>query len=103
MQEVVTWTYKKTFSGKFNRNERSVKSEYDYSSVTDENKNPPDLKFYENGELHLERAYTNSNSYSEKLYFEDGFSVEVVYENGVKKTEIIYINGKEQRRREFEH
>lgn len=103
MQEVVTWTYKKTFSGKFNRNERSVKSEYDYSSVTDENKNPPDLKFYENGELHLERAYTNSNSYSEKLYFEDGFSVEVVYENGVKKTEIICINGKEQRRREFEH
>lgn len=103
LQEVVTWTYKKTFSGKFNRNERSVKSEFDYSSVTDENNLPPNLKFYENGELHLERNYKNQNSYSEKLYFEDGFSVEVVYEGGVKKTEIIYINGKEQRRREFEH
>lgn len=102
-QEIVTWTYKKTLSGRFNRNERSVKTVFDYSSVTEENKLPPNLKFYENGELHLERKYSGSGSYSEKLYFEDGFSVEVLYENGVKTTEIIYVNGKELRRREFEH
>ena len=102
-QEIITWTYKKTFSGRFSRNQRSVKTVFDYSSVTDENNFPPDLKFYENGELHLERKYSGPNSYSEKLYFEDGFSVEVLYENSVKTTEIIYINGKEQRRREFDH
>lgn len=102
-QEIVTWTYKKTLSGKFSRNERSVKTVYDYSSVTEENGLAPNMKFYENGELHLERKYSGTNSYSEKLYFEDGFSVEVIYENDMKTTEIIYINGKEQRRREFEH
>jgi len=102
-EETVTWTYKQGISGRYSRHERSVKNVFDYSAVTDENNFPPNLKFYENGELHMERNYSASNSYSEKLYFEDGFSVELIYESGVKKSEIIYVNGKEQRRREFEY
>lgn len=101
--EIFTWTYKQNLSGRYSRQERSVKNIFDYSAVTDENNLPPNLKFYENGELHMERNYSAPNSYSEKLYFEDGFSVELIYDSGVKKSEIIYVNGKEQRRREFEY
>ena len=64
---------------------------------------PPDLKFYEDGELHLERKYTSSDTYSEKLYFDGGFSVELLYDGGVKKTEIIYLDGSEKRRRDFDY
>ena len=102
-EETLFWTYKKALSGKYSRQQRSVKNVFDYSSVTEENKLPPNLKFYEDSVLHLERKYTSANAYSEKVYFEDGFSVEVLYEAGVKKAEIIYINGIEQRRRDFEY
>ena len=102
-EEILTWSYKKLFSGKYSTSERSVKNVYDYSAVTENNNIPPNLKFYEDGELHLERKYKTSDTYSEKLYFDSDFSVEVIYEGGIKKTEIIYLNGKEQRRRDFEY
>ncbi len=102
-EEIITWNYKKLLSGKYSTSERSVKNVYDYSSVSDENNIPPDYRFFENGELHLERKYKTGDTYSEKLYFDSNFSVEVIYEGGIKKTEIIYLNGKEQRRRDFEY
>lgn len=102
-EEITTWTRKTNSFGRNLTEERVVKNVYDYSGVTEENNFPPNVQFFEDGELHLERKYTSSSDYSEKLYFEDGFSVEVFYENGMKKTEIIYMNGAEQRRREFEY
>lgn len=102
-EEIFTWTYKKNLNDKYVTIKRSIKNVYDYSSVTEENKNPPDLKFFEDGELHMERKYTSSLNYSEKLYFDGGFSVEVLYEDGLKQTEIIYLNDVEYRRRSFEY
>jgi len=102
-EEVIFWNYKKNLMGRYLTEERKTKNIFDYSAVTDENKLPPNLKFYENDELHLERKFSTSGNYSERLYFEDGFSVEVFYEDGLRKTEIIYQNDKEQRRREFDY
>ena len=102
-EEILTWSYKKLLSGRYSTSERSVKNVYDYSAVTESNNLPPDLKFYEDGELHLERKYKTSDTYSEKLYFDSDFSVEVIYEGGIKKTEIIYLGGIEKRRRNFEY
>ena len=102
-EEITTWAYKTNSFGRLVTEERTVKNVYDYSAVTEENNLPPNVQFFENGELHLERNYTGASDYSEKLYFEGGFSVEVRYENGMKKSEIIYLNDVEQRRREFEY
>ncbi|MBQ8013135.1 MAG: hypothetical protein IJ257_01885 [Treponema sp.] len=102
-EEIITWNYKKMFSGRYSVSKRTIKNDYDYTAVTEENNLPPDLKFYEDGELHLERKYTDTATYSEKLFFDGDFSVEVRYENGLKKTEIIYLNDVEQRRRNFEY
>ena len=102
-EETITWNYKKLLSGRYSTSQTSRKNIYDYSAVTPENKIPPNLKFYEDGELHLERKYTSSDTYSEKLYFDGGFSVELLYDGGVKKTEIIYLDGSEKRRRDFDY
>lgn len=102
-EEITTWNYKTNTFGRNLTEERSVKNVYDYSSVTESNNLPPNVKFFEDGELHLERKYTSPANYSETLYFEGGFSVELLYENGIKTTEIIAIDGVERRRREFEH
>lgn len=102
-EEVRTWSYRTNTFGRSIVEERTVKNVYDYSAVTEENKLPPNVRFYEDGELHLERQYSGSGAYSERLYFDGGFSVELLYESDMKKTEIIYLNGEEQRRREFEY
>lgn len=102
-EEIQNWNYKKLLSGRYSTSVRSTKNVYDYSFVTPENNQMPNLKFYEDGELHLERKYSSADNYSEKLYFDGGFSVEVLYEGGVKKTEIIYLDGVEKRRRDFEY
>ena len=103
VEEFTLWSYKKNSFGKRIVEERKMRNEYDYSSVRDGGQMKPDLKYYENGELHLLRKYKSADSYSEKLYFDGGFSVEVIYVNGVKKTEIIYMNDVEKRRRNFEY
>ena len=102
-EKIITWTYKTNSFGRSTTEEREVKNCYDYSKVPPENSIPPDMKFYENGELHLERKYTDADHYSEKLYFDGGFSIELLYEKGIKKTEIIYLNDVEHRRRDFEY
>ena len=102
-EEVTTWSYKTNSFGRYITEERKIKNVYDYSAVSEENNVPPNMQFYEDGQLHLERKYTDSEHYSEKLYFDDGFSIELLYEDGLKKTEIIYVNDVEQRRREFEY
>lgn len=103
MEEFTLWSYRTNSFGKTVKEERKLRNEYDYSSVSDVGQMKPDLKYYENGELHLFRKYISADSYSEKLYFDGGFSVEVIYVNGVKKTEIIYMNDVEKRRRNFEY
>lgn len=103
VEEFTLWSYKKNSFGRRIVEERKMRNEYDYSSVRDGGLMKPDLKYYENGELHLLRKYKSADSYSEKLYFDGGFSVEVIYENGIKKTEIIYMNDVEKRRRNFEY
>lgn len=102
-EETSFWTYRLNSFGKRIVENRTVRNEYDYSDVTEENDGKPNQKFYENGELHLERKYTGPDSYSETLYFEGGFSVKLLYEGGSKKTEIIYMNNVEQRRRNFDY
>ncbi|MCR4822298.1 MAG: hypothetical protein K5873_05450 [Treponema sp.] len=102
-EEKIFWNYKTHLSGRISTSTRIIKNLFDYSAVNEENKLPPNLDFYEDGQLHLQRRYTASSDYSEKLFFDGGFSVEVFYENGIKKMEIIYLNDKEQRRREFEY
>ncbi len=99
----IFWNYKKMLSGRYSVSKRTIKNEYDYTSVSEENNLPPDLKFYEDGVLHLERKYSGVATYSEKLFFDGDFSVQVLYENGLKKTEIIYLKNVEQRRRNFEY
>ena len=102
-EETVTWSYRTNTFGRNITEERKIKNVYDYSTVTEKNKLPPNLQFFENDELHLERKFSAAGNYSERLYFDGGFSVEVLYEDGMKKTEIIYLNNVEQRRREFEY
>lgn len=102
-EEVRLWNYKKNTFGKLSVDEHVMKTVYDYEALQGGNHSEPDIHYYEDGELHLERKHTSPESYSEKLFFEGGFSVEVLYENGIKKTEIIYLNNVEQRRRNFEY
>lgn len=108
---VETWSYKKNQFGKTSAVSLKTKHEYFYHDEEPENKKsesgssagsiPPDCKFYENGELRMERKYTAAGDYTEKMSFPGGLYVETVYEDGVKKSETIYNNGKESRRREF--
>ena len=102
-EEIGTWSYKKNLAGKYITEKISQKNLYDYSAVTEQNNLPPDVSFFEDGELHLERKFKSPDTYTEKMYFENDFSVEVLYEGGLKKSEIIYLNGKEARRRDFEY
>ena len=102
-EDIITWTYKTNSFGRNMTEQHETKNLYDYSAVTEDNNLLPNVQFFENGELHLERTYTDATHYSERMYFEGGFSVEVLYENDMRKTEIIYLNGVESRRREFEY
>ena len=84
-----------------------MKTKYEYSyhdlpEGEEESLIPADYKYFENGELRMERVYSAPDDYSEKLVFSGGLYVETFYKDGVKKREIIYANGKESRRREFE-
>lgn len=105
--ELETWSYKKNLLGKLVTESLKTKYEYSYHDdlAADENSDkvqiPPDYKFYENGELRIERKYTAPGDYTEKMIFPGGLYVETTYEDGVKKLETIYNNGKESRRREF--
>lgn len=102
-----TWTYKKNQFGKTTA--QSLKTKYEYFYHDDEKSEdssssgniPPDYKFYENGELRMERNYSASDDFTEKMIFSDGFYVEALYRDGIKRQEIVYNNGKESRRREF--
>lgn len=102
-EEITTWTRRTSSFGRSLSEEHTVRNEYDYSAVTDENNLPPSVRFFEDGELHLERSFSGPSSYSERLYFDGGFSVEVLYEDGMKRSEVIYLNGEERRRRDFEY
>lgn len=103
--ELTTWNYRKNLLGRTVIESLNTKYEYSYHDATedgDESLIPADYKYFENGELRMERFYSAPDDYSEKLVFSSGLYVETFYKDGVKKREIIYANGKESRRREFE-
>ena len=103
--ELTTWNYRKNLLGRTVVESLNTKYEYSYHDATEdggESLIPADYKYFENGELRMERVYSAPDDYSEKLVFSSGLYVETFYKDGVKKREIIYANGKESRRREFE-
>lgn len=103
--ELTTWNYRKNLLGRTVVDSLNTKYEYSYHDSAEdggESLIPADYKYFENGELRMERVYSAPDDYSEKLVFSSGLYVETFYKDGVKKREIIYANGKESRRREFE-
>lgn len=101
-ENVVSWYYAKSASGKRQSEEVNVRTVYTYREHSSDIPVPPDVDFYENGELRLRRMYESADDYSELLFFDGNFSVEIVYTDGIKRTEILYLDGVEQRRRDFE-
>ncbi len=101
--ELTTWNYRTNMLGRLFAESLKTKYEYSYHAENEDGSIiPPDYKYYENGELRMERIYSALDDYSEKLVFPSGLYVETFYKDGVKKREIIYANGKESRRREFD-
>lgn len=103
--ELTTWSYRKNLLGRLVTESLKTKYEYSYHGSPESEEEsliPADYKYFENGELRMERVYSAPDDYSEKLVFSSGLYVETFYKDGVKKREIIYANGKESRRREFE-
>lgn len=102
--ELTTWNYRKNLLGRTVVDSLNTKYEYSYHNSAEDGESliSADYKYFENGELRMERVYSAPDDYSEKLVFSNGLYVETFYKDGVKKREIIYANGKESRRREFE-
>ena len=103
--ELTTWNYRKNLLGRTVVDSLNTKYEYSYHDSAEDGGEgliPADYRYFENGELRMERVYSAPDDYSEKLVFSSGLYVETFYKDGVKKREIIYANGKESRRREFE-
>ncbi|MBR1723340.1 MAG: hypothetical protein IJ727_12830, partial [Treponema sp.] len=46
-EEIISWNYKKNLAGKYITEKTSQKNLYDYSSVTEQNNQPPDVSFFE--------------------------------------------------------
>ena len=98
-EEIVTYFYSKTATGREKIEKDTIKKQFHYGA----SERHPDVSYYENGELRIRTVYESENVYNETMYFDGGFVVQTRYENSVKKSEVISVDGIELRRRTFEN